>query len=106
MEDLARCVWTSAQETVRRDHLQNILTHFYAKLKANLGKDPPFTFDLLMKAWDRLTKYGMLGGIGPILILTKVDPDISGDAEKIKELFGRARNMMVDALPYLEIEKK
>ncbi len=106
MEDLASCIWTSAQETVRRDHLQSILTHFYAKLKANLGKDPPFTFDVLMKAWNRMTKYGMLSGLEPTLILAKFDPDIMSDPEKVKEMFGRARNMMVDTLPFLESEKK
>ncbi len=102
MEDLARCIWSSAQENVRREHLQTLFTHFYRELKSNLGKEPPFSFDLLMKSWYRLTGFGAIGGLVMVLMLRKVDPEIAGNPEKVNNMIQRARNMMEDALPHLD----
>ena len=101
MEDFSRCIWSSLQEDVRRNHLNDILRFHYSKLKEYLGKEPPFSFDSLMKAFHRLTRYGCLGALGVLVMVPMLDPVISKDEAKKQKMFARVRHILDDVIPHI-----
>ncbi len=76
------------------------MRHYFDTLKKKLKKEPPFTFDTLMKSYYRSFKFGFLGALGLLTIVLKV-PDVFGAAQLEDEIIHRMQCLLDDTIATL-----
>ncbi len=76
------------------------MRHYFETLKKKLGKEPPFTFDTLMKSYYRSFKAGFLAGFGMLTMVVKM-PEIFGGAQYEDEIINRAQCLLDDTVATL-----
>ncbi len=76
------------------------MRHYFDTLKKKLKKEPPFTFDTLMKSYYRCFKVGFLSALGLLTIVLKV-PDVFGATQLEVEIVHRMQCLLDDTIATL-----
>ncbi len=89
---------TSATVEDRRNHKEIILQHYYKTLTELLGNKPPFSFQHLLKAYEKCFKFAAIPIIGFAPIICQTANSLKNDEEKKKEIFLRVETLIDDVL--------
>ncbi len=89
---------TSMSAEIRREKLPEVMRHYFNSLKKKLGKEPPFTFDNLMKSYHRGFKAGFLMGFGMLALVFAQNPELCGGLQYKEELIHRAQCLLDDVI--------
>ncbi len=85
---------------IRRENLPNVMRHYFHTLKKKLGKEPPFTFDTLMKSYYTSLKMGLFGAFGMLTLIVK-QPGFFGGVQYKDEIIHRAQCLLDDTIATL-----
>ncbi len=86
---------------IRRENLPNVMRHYFDTLKKKLGKEPPFTFDTLMKSYHRGFKAGFFMGFGMVAMIFGQNPALYGGLQYRDEMIHRSQCLLDDVIATL-----
>uniref|UniRef100_A0A914X1N4 CHK kinase-like domain-containing protein n=1 Tax=Plectus sambesii TaxID=2011161 RepID=A0A914X1N4_9BILA len=98
-EDLATLLISSTSTEIRRNHLQDILEHYYLQLQEKLGTPPPFDMNQLNRSFKHSYQRCFFRSIEDYPILIKM---CDGDDAGKQIILGRCQAVVEDAFAILD----